>query len=155
MSFTFEDRIAVVTGAGRGIGKIIAEKLAENGVHVVCVSKSQGSCGSAAEAIQDNGGSAQALAVDVSNSAAVVAASEALIDQHGAIDILVNNAGITRDTLLLRMADEDWDTVLRTNLSSCFYWTKNLLRPMTRKRWGRIINISSVVAAVFLWWPLP
>ena len=145
MSISFDSRVALVTGAGRGIGRKIAESLGGHGVHVICVSKSESSCGSAAEAIRSGGGSAEALAVDVSDSAAVKSAADALIESHGAIDILVNNAGITRDGLLLRMSDNDWNSVLQTNLSSCFYWTKHLLRPMTRKRWGRIINISSVV----------
>ena len=145
MKLTFENKKAVVTGAGRGIGKAIAESLAAEGVEVICVSRSESSCGAAAEAIRGNGGKAHALAVDVADKAAVASAAETLLAQHERIDILVNNAGITRDTLLLRMSDEDWESVISTNLSSCFYWTKNLVRPMTRARWGRILNISSVV----------
>jgi len=145
MKLTFENKIALVTGAGRGIGKAIAEHLATEGVHVICVSKSENSCGAAAEAIQANGGSAEALAVDVAQAEAVASASEDLLKKHETIDILVNNAGITKDMLLLRMTDEDWNAVIQTNLSSCFYWTRGLLRPMTRQRWGRIINITSVV----------
>ncbi|MCB1121293.1 MAG: SDR family NAD(P)-dependent oxidoreductase, partial [Verrucomicrobiae bacterium] len=144
MKLTFEDRIAVVTGAGRGIGKAIAESLAAEGVHVICVSVNPGSCGAAAEDIKSRGGKASALAVDVSDSAAVAEACKRLIDEHGCVDILVNNAGITRDNLLIRMSEEDWQSVIDTNLSSCFFWAKGLVRPMTRKRWGRIINISSV-----------
>lgn len=144
MDLTFTDRVAVVTGAGRGIGRSIAQKLASEGVHVVCVSKNPESCGSAAEAIKADGGKASSFAVDVSDGKAVAEACEKLIEEFGNIDILVNNAGITRDTLLMRMSDEDWSAVINTNLNSCFYWTKGLLRPMTRKRWGRIINIASV-----------
>ncbi len=140
-----ETRIALVTGAGRGIGKAIAEMIASRGTHVICVSQSEGSCGSAAEAICSAGYSAEAMAVDVSDSASVEAAAKALLAKHGTIDILVNNAGITRDGLLFRMSDEDWDSVVRTNLNSCFYWAKHLARPMTKKRWGRIVNIGSVV----------
>ena len=145
MTETTEKKIALVTGAGRGIGKNIAETLAAKGHHVICVSRSAGSCGPVAEAIVAGGGSAESLAVDVSDRAAVSAACEQLLAAHGNIDILVNNAGITRDGLLFRMSDEDWDDVIATNLTSCFTWIKHLARPMTRKRWGRIINISSVI----------
>ena len=144
MELTFKDRVAVVTGAGRGIGRAIAETLAREGVHVVCVSRNSGSCGSASEAIQAKGGKAQALAVDVADGAAVTEACKSLISQHGRVDILVNNAGITRDNLLIRMSEEDWKTVMDTNLNSVFYWTKGLVRSMMKKRWGRVINISSV-----------
>jgi len=145
MKLTFNQRIAVVTGAGRGIGKAIALSLAQEGVHVICVSKNQPSCQAVAEANQHSGGKATALAVDVADSQAVQAACESLLAEHGCIDILVNNAGITKDGLLLRMSDSDWNDVLQTNLSSAFYWAKHLVRPMTKKRFGRVINISSVV----------
>lgn len=145
MTETTDKKIALVTGAGRGIGKSIAELLASKGHHVICVSRSAGSCGAVADAINASGGSAQSLAVDVADNAAVLAASEQLLKEHGNIDILVNNAGITKDGLLFRMSDDAWDDVINTNLTSCFSWIKHLARPMTRKRWGRIINISSVV----------
>jgi 3-oxoacyl-[acyl-carrier protein] reductase len=144
MRLTFNNRIALVTGAGRGIGKAIAMSLAAEGVYVICVSRSESSCGSVAQAIIEAGGKAESLAVDVSKSAEVEKAAAALLEKHGTIDILVNNAGITRDGLMLRMKDEDWDAVLQTNLNSVFYWCKALAHPMARKRWGRIINISSV-----------
>ncbi|OIO59002.1 MAG: 3-oxoacyl-ACP reductase [Verrucomicrobia bacterium CG_4_10_14_3_um_filter_43_23] len=145
MSLTFIDRKAVVTGAGRGIGKEIALKLAKAGVYVICVSQSA-TCEAVAEEIKQSGGRAAALKVDVGNSAAVNAACADILKEHECIDILVNNAGITRDGLLVRMSEEDWDAVIQTNLNSVFYWTKALLRPMTQKRWGRIVNVSSVVA---------
>jgi 3-oxoacyl-[acyl-carrier protein] reductase len=145
---TFKNRTALVTGAGRGIGRAIAETLGSQGVNVICVSKSADSCGAAAAAITQAGGRARALAVDVSDGAAIARAAEALLGEIPLIDILVNNAGITRDGLLFRMSDADWNDVIATNLTSCFHWTKHLARPMTRARWGRIVNITSVSGIV-------
>ena len=141
---TFTHRTALVTGAGRGIGKAIAETLAKHGVTVICVSKSADSCGAVAAAIVASGGKAKSLAVDVADGATIAKAAEALLKEFPTIDILVNNAGITRDGLLFRMSEADWTDVLTTNLTSCFHWTKLIARPMTRARWGRIVNIASV-----------
>ena len=148
MSDPQQNRTALVTGAGRGIGKAIAEALAAAGHTVLCVSKNPDSCGAVAEAINASGGKAHAHAVDVADGAAVAAAAEELSKEFGTIEILVNNAGITRDGLLFRMSDDDWDAVLQTNLTSCFHWCRALGRPMTRSRWGRIVNISSVTGVV-------
>lgn len=141
---SLENRTAVVTGAGRGIGKAIAESLASKGATVICVSRTAENCGAVADGINASGGKAKAVAVDVSSSADVAKACEALIAEFKVADILVNNAGITRDTLLLRMSEDDWNSVIQTNLSSCFFWLKGLVQPMVRQRWGRVVNISSV-----------
>ena len=140
-----ESRVAVVTGAGRGIGRAIAESLAGQGMKVFCVSKTESSCGAAAEAICESGAKAVALPVDVSSGDEIRKACEGILEEHECVDVLVNNAGITRDNLLFRMEEADWNDVLNTNLTSCFHWIKMLGRPMTRKRWGRIVNVSSVV----------
>jgi 3-oxoacyl-[acyl-carrier protein] reductase len=145
---TFNNRTALVTGAGRGIGKAIAETLAKHGVNVICVSKSPESCGAVAATITAAGGKAKAVPVDVSDGAAVAKASEALLAEHGKIDILVNNAGITRDGLIARMSEADWNAVIQTNLTSAFYWSKAIGWPMCRARYGRIVNIASVVGLV-------
>jgi 3-oxoacyl-[acyl-carrier protein] reductase len=145
MRQSFDNKVALVTGAGRGIGRTIAMALAEEGIHVICVSRKIESCGAVAEEIKKMGFGAEALAVDVGNSVAVAEAGKALLEKHGTIGILVNNAGITKDGMLLRMTDEAWDDVLRTNLSSCFYWVRSIAYSMARARKGRIVNISSVV----------
>jgi 3-oxoacyl-[acyl-carrier protein] reductase len=145
---TFNNRTALVTGAGRGIGKAIAETLAKNGVNVICVSKSADSCGAVAAAITAAGGKAKAVPVDVSNGAAVTKAAEELLKEYGKIDILVNNAGITRDGLIARMSEDDWNAVIQTNLTSAFHWCKAIGWPMCRNRYGRIVNIASVVGLV-------
>lgn len=144
MGLTFNQRTAVVTGAGRGIGKAIALRYAEAGVNVLCLSQNEASCGAVAEEIRNKGGTAQAYAVDVSNREAVAETCSQILKDHTKVDILVNNAGITRDNLLLRMSYEEWDQVIATNLSSCFYFLKGLAPTMARQRWGRIINVSSV-----------
>lgn len=144
MGLTFNQRTAVITGAGRGIGKAIALRYAEAGVKVLCLSQNEASCGAVAEEIRNNGGQAQAYAVDVANRDAVAQTCEQILKDHDKVDILVNNAGITRDNLLLRMSYEEWDQVISTNLSSCFYFLKGLGPSMARQRWGRIINVSSV-----------
>ncbi|MDR2778708.1 MAG: 3-oxoacyl-[acyl-carrier-protein] reductase [Puniceicoccales bacterium] len=141
-------KVCIVTGAGRGIGKAIALSLAEAGGYIICVSKSEESCSAVAQDIQIRGYSAEHIAVDVSSLEAVSVACKSILGKHSTVDILINNAGITRDNLMLRMSQQEWQEVLNTNLNSCFYWTKNLLHPMIKKRWGRIINMASIVGLV-------
>lgn len=141
-------KVCLVTGAGRGIGRAIAIELAKNGHHVICVSKSETNCSSVANEILESGNSAEYMAVDVSDSHSIFEACKTFLGKYSAIDILINNAGITRDNLVLRMSDDDWKDVISVNLTSCFFWIKNLLHPMIKKRWGRIINISSVVGLI-------
>ena len=144
MELTYTDKVALVSGAGRGIGREIALELAKAGCTVICVSRNESSCGSVAEEIRACGGKAESFAFDVSDSGQVKEKCAEILKKYGTVDILVNNAGITRDNLLMRMSDEEWNAVISTNLSSCFYLSRNLVRAMMGKRWGRIINISSV-----------
>ena len=140
-----EKQIAVVTGAGRGIGRAIALKFAGAGADIVVVSRTVENSEKVAAEIRALGRQAWAFAVDVSDSAAVAAAGEKILAAAGRVDILVNNAGVTRDGLLMRMSDADWDTVLDTNLKGAFLVTKAFNRAMLKQRSGRIINIASVV----------
>jgi 3-oxoacyl-[acyl-carrier protein] reductase len=141
-------KVCAVTGAGRGIGRETAIRLASAGAHVICISKNESSCGSVASSILKSGFSAEHIAVDVSDAGLVADACGSMLSKHGAVDILVNNAGITRDNVMLRMSDGEWNDVVDTNLSSCFHWTKGLLKAMVKRRAGRIINISSVVGCI-------
>ena len=138
-------RVAIVTGASRGIGKSIAMRLAADGRHVVLVARNADALQSVADEITAAGGSAEPRACDLGDDAAVDTLIEGVAEDLGRIDILVNNAGITRDGLLLRMTDEDWDTVHNLNLRSVFRACRAVARPMMRGRFGRIVNISSVV----------
>lgn len=138
---TLAGRTALVTGASRGIGKEIALELARQGASVRCVATSAKNCEATVAEIAALGGEATAHGANVGDSAAV----EELIKEVGAVDILVNNAGVTRDTLLMRMSEEDWNTVLQVNLTSAFLLAKGLSRPMMKARFGRIINVSSVI----------
>jgi len=144
-------RVAIVTGASRGIGKAIALRLAApHGAnrHVVLVSRSEGPLNDVKGTIEANGGAASVCAVDVGDAKALQAAIEKIGEQHGRLDILVNNAGITKDGLALRMSDEDWDLVLDTNLKSAFVATRAAARLMMRGKFGRIVNIASTSGVV-------
>lgn len=142
-----EGQIAVVTGAGRGIGRAIALKFASEGADVVCVSRTLENAEKVALEVQGQGVGRRAwpVALDVSDAAAVVAAAGQILEMTGRVDVLVNNAGVTRDGLLMRMSEADWDLVLDTNLRGAFAMIKGLTRSFLKQRSGRIINVSSVI----------
>lgn len=139
------DRVALVTGASRGIGRAVALKLAERGAKVAAnYHRSAAAAEEVAQQIRSQGGECLLAQGDVSQPADVERMVQATQEAFGRIDILVNNAGLNRDTLILRMSEEDWDEVQNTNLRGAFLCTRAVLRPMIRQRWGRIINISSL-----------
>lgn len=141
----FENQVAVVTGAGRGIGHAIAVRLAKEGARVASVSRTEANAEKTANEINAlRADAAKAYAVDVADQAAVQKAAAQIFEEFGRVDILVNNAGVTRDGLSMRMSMEDWDTVLNTNLKGAFNFTQAVMRPMIKQRSGRIINISSI-----------
>jgi 3-oxoacyl-[acyl-carrier protein] reductase len=142
------NQIAVVTGAGRGIGRAIALKFAAEGADVVCVSRTAENSEKVANEIRALGRKGWAHAVDVSDASAVSAAAEKILTDCGKVDILVNNAGVTKDGLLMRMSDADWDTVLNTNLKGAFLFTKAFTRAFVKQRSGRIINVASIVGLI-------
>ena len=142
------NQIAVVTGAGRGIGRAIALKFAAEGADIVCVSRTAENSGKVANEVRALGRRAWAHAVDVAESRAVAEAGEKILAETGRVDILVNNTGITRDGLLVRMSEQDWDTVLDTNLKGAFLFTKAFARAFIKRRSGCVINISSVTGLI-------
>ncbi len=139
-----KDQAAIVTGASRGIGRAIALALAGAGAKVACVARDVGKLADTAAAIGAAGGTADVHACDVADAASVQKIVDAVAEKWGQLHILVNNAGVTKDTLIPRMSDEDWDMVLNTNLRGTFLFMRAVSRPMLQKRYGRIINISSV-----------
>ena len=141
---SFEGRVSIVTGASQGIGETIARELAAEGARVVLVDVQKDKLEAVAASIGAAGGLAEARVVDVGDTAAVEAVVAAVVAAHGRVDHLVNNAGITRDTLLMRMKEEDWDAVLRVNLKGAFNFSRAVLRTMIAARYGRIVNIASV-----------
>jgi 3-oxoacyl-[acyl-carrier protein] reductase len=142
--FDLSQKIVIVTGASRGIGRGIAEVLAARGAHIVAAARGENAATTAA-AIRDAGGNAEAVSLDVTDTTSVESLIEGVLARHGRIDILVNNAGIVRDQLMLRMKREEWDDVIATNLTAAFTCVHAALKPMIKRRAGRIISISSVV----------
>ena len=139
-----KERIAIVTGASRGIGRGIATRLARQGAHVVAAARGENAKGTADDIVA-GGGKAEHIPLEMTDSAAVEAAVADVIQRLGRVDILVNNAGITKDQLMLRLKRDDWDAVIQTNLTATFVLTQLVLKQMIRQRSGRIISISSVV----------
>jgi len=137
---------ALVTGASRGIGKAIALVLAQAGMKVIGTATSDAGAAAIGEALAAFAGS-RGVKLDVNDGPGVDAAVDAIVKEHGALHVLVNNAGITRDTLSMRMKDDDWDAVLDTNLKAVFRTSRAAIRPMMKQRYGRIVNITSVVGA--------
>jgi 3-oxoacyl-[acyl-carrier protein] reductase len=140
-----QERIALVTGASQGIGRACALELARAGAHVALAARNEAKLAAVKAEIEAAGGEAEAFALDVSSEESIKAGAKAAIERYGKVEILVNNAGITRDGLMMAMKRADWDDVLGTNLTGAFLLTQALLRPMLKNRWGRIVNISSVV----------
>jgi len=145
---TLDNKIALVTGAGRGIGRAVALKLAGAGADIAAVDLKAEFCGETCEGVRALGRRAWAYGADVSNAAAVEQTVEKVLADCGRVDILVNNAGITRDTLLMRMSEADWDAVLNINLKGTFLMTKALTRAFVKQRSGRIINIASIIGLI-------
>ena len=143
--FRLDGKVALVTGASQGIGEAIAKQLAAQGATVVCAARTLRKLQEVADAITAEGGKADLVVADLSDTASIKAAIATTLERHGALHILVNNAGITRDKLLIQMKEEDWDAVLDTNLKGAWTAIQAATKPMMKQRWGRIINIASVV----------
>jgi len=142
---TFSGRIALVTGASQGIGRAVALELARRGAHVALAARNVEKLAAVQSEIAAAGGTAKAFALDVASEGSIKEGAKAVIAHFGKVEILVNNAGITRDILSMRMKRADWDDVLNTNLTGAFLLTQALMMQMVKNRWGRIINITSVV----------
>ena len=141
-------KVAIVTGAAQGIGQVIATYLARDGADVVVMDLAEDRCQESVQAVEKMGRRAKALAVNVADWDSVKSASDQVVKEFGHIDILVNNAGITRDGLLMRMKEEDWNLVLQVNLTGTFHCTKACISSMSKQRSGRVINIASIVGAI-------
>ncbi|HWP30257.1 MAG TPA: 3-oxoacyl-[acyl-carrier-protein] reductase [Fimbriimonadales bacterium] len=142
---SLEGKVAIITGASRGIGKEIAIALAREGADVACIAKTVEALEKTINEITSLNKKALALACDVGVSEETAKSVEQVLQSFGRIDILINNAGITRDNLILRMKDEDWDEVIRVNLKGAFHMIREVAKPMLKARYGRIVNITSIV----------
>ena len=148
MKRPFDGRVAVVTGGAKGIGRAVTRVLAAGGAKVVLSGRDEAALEEACAEVKGHGGEAVAAKADVSLEADADALCEKTIAAFGKADILVNNAGVTKDGLLLRMSDADWNQVLDTNLKGAFHCIRAFARPMVRQRWGRIVNVSSVIGLI-------
>jgi len=142
---SFEDKTAIVTGASQGIGAAIAYDLSENGIEVLIIDVQKDKAEQVVNEIRQNKGRAFYFHVDVCQTDQVDETVKKILDKHGKIDFLINNAGITRDGLLMRMKEKDWDSVIAVNLKGVYNFSKAVIRSMARNHFGRIVNISSVV----------
>lgn len=142
---SLQGKTALITGASQGIGRACAIALARAGARIALAARNEAKLNEAAAEIASSGGSAAVFALDIASEESIKSCAKAVVGHYGGVDILINNAGITRDTLSLRMKRSDWDDVLQTNLTGAFLMTQSLLSPMLKARWGRIINITSVV----------
>ena len=143
--FDLSNKIAIITGASQGIGRTMALVFAKSGANVICVARSESKIKELCLDITDRGGVAHAIACDVGDGDAFGNTIKSVTDEHGKLDILINNAGITRDALLMRMNDAQWDDVIQTNLKGAFHGMRSAIRPMMKNKYGRIINITSIV----------
>lgn len=143
--FDLNNKVAIITGASQGIGRTIALVFAKSGANVICIARSESKIKELCLEITDQGGQASPIACDVGDGDAFANAIKSVTNEYGKLDILINNAGITRDALLMRMNDTQWDEVLNTNLKGAFHGMKSAIRPMMKNKYGRIINITSIV----------
>jgi len=142
------DKVAIITGASRGIGEAIATKLSICGANIILTARNIEGLNAVKDSINAQGRLAEAIVSDVSSMNSLAELTANTIDKFGRIDILVNNAGITHDNIIMRMKEEDWDSVLNINLKGCFNGIKAVTRPMIKNKWGRIINITSVIGQI-------
>jgi len=145
MKFDLNDKIAIVTGASQGIGETIAVEMAKSGANVFCIARNKDALDSTINKIISNGDKASAYSCDISDNEQFNIIVTDIFKEYGSIDILVNNAGITNDTLLMRMSDDQWDSVLNINLKGSFTCSRSVIKYMMKKKFGRIINITSIV----------